>query len=120
MVETFDDLVVVALVAVLGVLEHISEGRADAGVGVVVRRIISKIRVGKGGQMVGCAQLRHAIGNRRGEWCARVRRKLSGLRSRSAAGGSVVSAQFDTPGYTVREGAKPVGAGSLKTRYRGI
>ena len=108
------------LVSVLGIPEYVSKGRIDAGVAVVVCRVVPKVRVRERRQMMWCAQLRHTIGYRRGKRCAGVRWKLSGLGSRGATRWGVVSAQLNTSGHTIRERADSVGAGSLEARNGGI
>jgi hypothetical protein len=45
--KTIDASIVVTLVSVLGIPEYVSKGRIDAGVAVVVCRVVPKVRVGK-------------------------------------------------------------------------
>lgn len=61
--------VVVALAAVLRVLEHVAERRTDTGVAVIVCRVAPKVRVGEGSEVMWRAELRHAVR----DWCGKRR-----------------------------------------------
>lgn len=51
----------------VGMLKHIPKRRVDAGVVVIVRRVVSQVHVRKSGQMVRRTQLGHAVGLWRGK-----------------------------------------------------